>query len=159
MKKALGVLTLACLAAWAVAADGEGAPLKLSEQEKKLLDLVNLERKKKELAPLKPHPLLFKAARGHSENMAKQRKKAHDLDGKTAFDRMSAAGYKYEMGGENLAGGDTGVKAEEIVKAWMDSPSHRDNILYDKFTETGLGLAKDKDGHIYYTQTFAKPLE
>jgi uncharacterized protein YkwD len=141
-----------------MAAAGETAPLKVSEQEKKFLDLTNLERKKKDLPPLKANPLLFKAARAHSENMARQRKKDHNLDGKTPLDRMTAAGYKYETGAENLAGADTGITAEEVVKAWMDSESHRDNILYDKFTETGLGLAKDKDGHVYITQLFAKPL-
>ena len=43
------------------------------------------------------------------------------------------------------------------MKAWMESKGHRDNILNDVCTEIGLGIAKDKDGQVYYTQLFGKP--
>ena len=45
--------------------------------------------------PLKVNATLVKTARAHSENMAKQEKMAHQLDGKSVGDRTEAAGYDY----------------------------------------------------------------
>src|SRR5262245_30667066 len=71
---------------------GEPAEVKMSAQEKKLLELTNAERKKKDLPPLQPNALLAKIARAHSANMAQQQKMDHFLDGKSPADRVAAAG-------------------------------------------------------------------
>jgi uncharacterized protein YkwD len=131
------------------------AGFSLSKEEKQLLELINAERKKHDLAPLRPSPALFRVARAHSANMAKQGKMAHVLDDKTPYDRIKAVGYKYRFAGENIGRGD--VSLPEMVKAWMDSKVHRDNILHKEFTETGLGVASDAKKLVYYTQVFAKP--
>src|SRR5947209_4601329 len=122
-------LPAACvlLAGLALARAGEAPPLKMSEEEGKLLELVNAERKKEELAPLRPNPLVFKLGRDHSANMAKQEKMAHDLDDKTPFDRMKAAGYRYQRAAENIAGGSEGVPLTLFVENWMKSEGHRKN--------------------------------
>jgi uncharacterized protein YkwD len=149
------------LGSLAVRAGNEPAKSKfeLSAEEQQLLDLTNKERKKADLPPLRPSPLLFKVARAHSANMAKQGKLEHDLDGKTPFQRMKAAGYRYLRGGENIAMGDAkDVSLSEVVKGWMESKFHRENLLNPYYTETGLGRAVDNDGVAYYTQVFAKPL-
>jgi hypothetical protein len=96
--------------------------------ERKILELTNLERKNKELPALKPSPLLFKIAQAHSENMAKQGKMEHDLDGKTPGQRLREAGYRYKAAYENIAAGDPQVSIETLMKAWMESKGHRDNI-------------------------------
>ncbi len=150
----LGLVVCGC----ALATSRGGNPaFQMTDQEMKLLELTNLERKKKDLSPLKPSPLLFKVAKGHSENMAKQGKMEHELDGKTPFDRLRAGGYKYRKAGENIAAGDAEVPLEDLMKAWMESPKHRDNILLPDFTEIGLGIVKDKKGQVYYTQLFGRP--
>ena len=41
--------------------------------------------------------------------------------------------------------------AEEVVKGWMESPGHRENILTPGFTHIGIGY--DKNGN-YWTQQF-----
>ena len=128
-----------------------------TEAEKKIVELTNAERKKKELPALKPAPLLFKVARGHSENMAKQGKMEHNLDGKKPTDRMRAAGYPLGKGAENIGSGDPCVPLETLMEAWMESKGHRENILSTVYTEIGIGIAKDKDGQVYYTQVFGKP--
>jgi uncharacterized protein YkwD len=138
---------------------GEAVPLKVSEEELRLLELTNLERKKKELAPLRPNPHLFQLARGHSGNMARQGKMDHVLDGKTPFDRLRDSGYLFVKGAENIAAGDTTVSAADIMKAWMSSKDHRENILLPEYTEVGVGLARDPEGQVYYTQVFARPRE
>jgi uncharacterized protein YkwD len=128
---------------------------RLTEDEQRLLELTNQERKKHDVPPLGPNPTLFKVARGHSANMARQEKMKHELDGKNPYQRIKAAGYVYYTAGENIAKGE--VELEEIMKAWMESPTHRANILNAKFTELGLGLARTDEGMVYYTQVFGTP--
>ena len=127
--------------------------LKLSAVEQKVLDLTNAERKKKDLPPLKADPVLCEVARAHSANMAKQGAMKHDLDGKSPYDRIKAAGYRYAVAGENLAKGD--ANPDDVMEAWMDSKDHREHILSPKFDEIGIGLAADKR-EVYYTQVFGK---
>jgi uncharacterized protein YkwD len=129
--------------------------LKLSDDEQKLLELINDERKKVDLPPLKPDPLLFKAARDHAANMARQGKMKHELDSKSPFDRIKSTGYRYTIAGENIACGDDTLAA--VVKRWMESMPHKENILGRRYVETGLGLAKDEKGDIFYAQVFAAP--
>jgi uncharacterized protein YkwD len=135
---------------------GEAPSFKMTDEEAKLLELTNQERKKKELAPLRPNPVLFKLARDHSANMAKQGKMDHVLDGKTPFDRMKDANYSFQRGGENIAAGDATIELAQVMQSWMESKNHRENILGPEFTEIGLGVVR-KDGQAYYTQVFAKP--
>jgi uncharacterized protein YkwD len=154
----LFVLMLCLLAALATARaeePREKAKLKLSMEEQRLLELTNAERKKADLRPLAPNPVLFKVAREHSANMARQEKMAHELDGKNPYMRLKVAGYRYHYAGENVASGD--VDLEDVVKGWMASPPHRKNILSPNFTEIGLSLATSDKGEVYYTQVFASP--
>ena len=54
--------------------------------------------------------------------------------------------------GENLAFGyDT---ADEVVSAWMASPSHKDNILYPEFRTIALAIYKAEDGTYYSANEF-----
>jgi len=138
-----------------VRAQAPSAKFEMTKEEQKLLELTNAERKKKDLPPLKPSPLLFKVARAHSANMAKHGKMAHELDDKNPFQRIKEAGYKYAFAGENVAAGLDDL--EVVVKGWMDSEPHRKNILATQFTEIGLGIARDKKGEPYLTQVFGKP--
>ncbi len=137
----------------------EKPKLTMTKEEQTLLELLNKERVKKELPPLRPDPLLFEVARAHSANMAKQRKMEHILDGKNPGQRVLAAGYDYGKVAENIAvsEGPDAASLAMIVKGWMESKIHRENLLNDKLTETGLGIAKNNKGEVYYTQVFARP--
>lgn len=153
---AAGCLVCLGVVSPAVRSDEPASPkFQLDKLEKKLLELTNLARKNEELPPLKANPVLFKVARAHSANMAKQGKMEHDLDGKTPFQRLKAAGYQYALAGENIAKFDDSLEA--VVKGWMNSPLHRKNILHKGYTEIGLGIVADKDGSYYYTQVFGRP--
>ena len=55
------------------------------------------------------------------------------------------------QGGENLAYGFN--TAEEVVEAWMNSPTHRDNILYDEFTKVAISIYED-NGTCYWSQEY-----
>jgi uncharacterized protein YkwD len=145
----------ACCISPSAAQHKDQAAFRLSPEEQELLNLTNQERKNQKLPPLRPDPILFKVARGHSANMARQEKMAHELDNKKPRDRVKEAGYRYYFMGENVAYGE--VDLPEIMKGWMDSKKHRDNILNRTFTEIGLGLGRTDKGVVYYTQVFATP--
>lgn len=55
------------------------------------------------------------------------------------------------QGGENLAYGFD--NAEDVVDAWMDSPTHRDNILYDDFAKVAISIYEE-DGTYYWSQEY-----
>src|SRR5262245_49247941 len=99
----------ALLASWAVWASGAAAQgekkASLSEEEQRVLDLVNEARKEAKRPPLKVHPVLTEVARKHSANMAKRRQLEHKLDGKGAEDRLKDAGYRFLGYGENIYAG------------------------------------------------------
>lgn len=151
---------LVMLASPLVGADDpkEAPKLEMTKEEKTLLDLLNKERTNKDLPALRPHPLLFKAARAHAQNMAKQRKMEHDLDGKKPWERVEAAGYNWGKVSENIAMAEDGEPPlSAIVKEWMESKTHRENLLDSKVTETGLGIARNDKGELYYAQVLARP--
>jgi len=133
--------------------------LELTDDEKAIVELTNKERAKAGLPPLKADPILCKVARGHSANMAKQMKVDHVLDGKTPGNRTKDAGYRFEVCGENVGWGSKGWTAEQMMKWWMESKVHHENIVQKEFTEIGVGIAQTEDGKRYFTQLFAAPLK
>jgi uncharacterized protein YkwD len=72
-------------------------------------------------------------------------------DGTTFIARSHAAGYA-QPSGENIAWG-YGT-ADEVMDAWMASPSHRENILNCGAHSIGTGVAYGLNGLPYYTQVF-----
>ena len=127
----------------------------ISQAEKEVLDLTNQERTKEKLTPLKPHPLLFKAARDHTQNMAKQEKLDHVLDGVKPDERTAKVGYKSGWIGENIAAGQ-GFLPREVIKTWMESEGHRKNILTPEYVYIGIGAVRNAKGEYYYTQVFGR---
>lgn len=55
------------------------------------------------------------------------------------------------QGGENLAFGYD--NATDCVKAWMNSPTHRDNILYDEFEKVAISIYEE-DGICYWANQY-----
>jgi len=131
----------------------DSTKFEISEEEQKIIDLTNEERAKEKLPPLKANRVLFEAARKHSANMAKKREMKHELDGKNPAQRVKAAGYDYSWTGENIAMGEK-WSLEGLMKGWMESKGHRENILKDKYEEIGIGAVTNPQGETYYTQVF-----
>jgi uncharacterized protein YkwD len=110
------------------------------------LCLVNAERTQRGLRPLKANRRLARAATGHAGDMVRRNYFSHDsLSGASFVDRIRRTGYlsgpRAWIVGENLAwgSGDRSSPAA-IVRAWMNSPGHRANILQRRFRQVGLGL-------------------
>lgn len=125
--------------------------------------LVNVQRNSVGLKPLRLNPLLSTAAQAHSQDMALNDFFGHTgSSGSTADQRILAAGYNYMMVGENVAAGFS--TPESVVDAWMNSPSHRENILHPLLTEVGIGFysLENDPGNAnfrhYWTQDFGKPM-
>jgi uncharacterized protein YkwD len=132
--------------------------VEMTKEEKQLLELTNRERAKQKLPPLRANLVLFQVARRHSANMAKKSKMEHVLDGKNPAQRVLGAGYDYGKVAENIAMSDMpGAPLAAIMKGWMESKLHRDNLLSDRVSEIGLGIAKNDKGEYYYTQIVARP--
>ena len=121
-----------------------------------VVDLTNEERAEFSEAPLRRNSILDEAARQKAEHMAQKEYFAHYApDGTSPWFWFDQAGYVYAHAGENLAIHFT--DSEEVVEAWMDSPSHRENIVSGKFTEIGVGTAKGEfEGYetVYVVQLF-----
>jgi uncharacterized protein YkwD len=130
--------------------------LEISKVERELIELTNKERAKEKLPALEPNALLFKAARGHSAEMAKKGELEHTLDGKNVSDRADAVGYKFADIGENIAVTDNET-AVGIMRLWMGSEGHRANLLNKRFVHIGIGVMKNDKGETYYTQVFGAP--
>jgi uncharacterized protein YkwD len=111
-----------------------------------VLCLLNAERRSHGLKSLRENAKLRKAANGHSRNMVEQGFFDHvSPSGATMVDRVRKTGYMQPNRawslGENIAWG-TGYLAtpKSTVKAWMNSPGHRANILKGSFREIGIGI-------------------
>ena len=108
--------------------------------------LLNKERTARGLHKLRLNPRLSKAARAHSLDMvAKQYFDHVSQAGRDVVDRLTRTGYLGDaqswVVGENLAWGSGGRSTpRQIVKAWMGSPGHRQNILTGRFREIGIGV-------------------
>jgi len=114
------------------------------EYEAQMIELVNKERIKHGLKPLQFDTELVPVARAHSQDMFAKGYFAHDnLEGKDPFDRMRAAGIRFQSAGENLALAQTVEIAHVNL---MNSPGHRANILNPAFGRVGIGIL---DGGFY----------
>lgn len=112
--------------------------------ETKMLEMVNEERIKHGLKPLKADPELALVARAHSSDMFVRGYFAHqNPDGKSPFDRMRDANIQFNFAGENLALAQTLEIAHINL---MNSPGHRANILHPSFGRLGIGVL---DGGFY----------
>ncbi|MGW8250971.1 MAG: NBR1-Ig-like domain-containing protein [Anaerolineales bacterium] len=134
-----------------------------SSVEAQVLALINQMRSANGLNPLSQNGALSAAALVHSTDMACNNFVAHSgSDGSNWADRISAQGYQYATYPlENIYVGDPqfGGNAQGAVTWWMNSQVHRDNILNNQVTETGVGYVYDPNSEYggYYTMVFAQP--
>ncbi len=102
---------------------------------------------------------LASVAFGHASDMALHNYFEHlDLAGQSPADRVRAVGYPERLVGENIAYGPKSI--EEVVKGWLDSPGHCENIMDPRFAEMGIGYAIGRAGNqqrLYWVQVLAQP--
>lgn len=136
-------------------------------QARRVLELVNEVRARgarcggRAFGPVPPvrlSPTLAGAAQGHAADMAMHDYFEHqDLAGHSPADRVRATGYREKLVGENIAYGPR--SAEEVVRGWLDSPGHCENIMDPRFAEMGIANAPGRVSRhgLYWVQVLAAP--
>lgn len=124
-----------------------------------LVSLANEGREGGQLAPLAVNSLLIAAAQAKADDMAAKGYFSHTSpDGSEPWDWIAAAGYDYAHAGENLAVNFS--DSENVMRAWMESPTHRANVMSSRYTEIGIATAvgeyKGKQA-IFVVQMFGTP--
>jgi len=125
-----------------------------------VLNSTNLERQKYKLEPLKLNNLLSRSAQYKAEDIVNKDYWSHSSpEGQTPWDFIKHVGYEYSIAGENLAR--DYIDTNSLMKAWMKSPTHRENILNNNFTEIGIGITTGLQNGIHtiiIVQHFAAPI-
>jgi uncharacterized protein YkwD len=151
------LLATAAVVAVSTAATVSGALVQLESEElmPALLAAHNKERAQKKLPQLSIDLKLTAAARVHALDMAKNHFMAHEgSDESLPAARVKKQGYKYRSLGENVARGMNSV--ESVMKVWMESKQHRDNIL-GSYSDIGMAVARDDADKPYWCVEFGTP--
>lgn len=113
------------------------------------LQQLNTLRGQSHLRPLRVNARLTGAARAHACDNAAHGSFGHrGSDGSTLAQRLAQAGYPYRSAAENTGWGFR--SAASALGWWMRSPPHRANLMNPRLGEIGIGLARGKDGKLYW---------
>ena len=157
------ILLIALLCAFNRSAAQPSAPL-ANDVEARVAALTNDLRSKQGLQPLQVDARLTSAARAFAAYVAKTDNLDHVSDGSTPAERAAKHGYGYCVIAENLAyeynsaGFTTDGLAQNVVRGWSESPTHRANMLHADVTQIGVGIATAKSGEYYAVQMLGRPL-
>jgi uncharacterized protein YkwD len=143
---AAAVSVLVVLVAAPTATPGTSAKLdRRPSLEAAVIRALNDVRSTQGLQPLHSSPSLRTAARGHSRAMLDYGFFGHEsADGSAFSDRIrryytNHGWRKWSVGEALLASQGLSIDATAIVKAWLESPSHREIILSPTFRDAGIG--------------------
>ena len=107
-------------------------------------------------APVRYSDSLTRAAVIHAADMAQRASLDHaGSDGSNPGERLTRVGYRWQISGENLALGYDDVAT--VMRGWLDSPAHCENIMEPRFDEMGLAFAigPGPQAPVYWVQDFA----
>ncbi|EKD99747.1 MAG: hypothetical protein ACD_22C00184G0013 [uncultured bacterium] len=126
---------------------------------KQLYELTNSQRETAGLEPLRLNTALTAAAENKAKDMFKNNYWAHiSPTGTEPWDFILGANYDYSYAGENLAKNFS--NSRDVVDAWYNSPSHRENLLNKNYDEIGFAVVNGVlDGYetTLVVQMFGKP--
>lgn len=122
--------------------------------------LVDHERQAVGLATLAPSGQAAQAAQWHADDMAARGYFSHVAlfpapHGGSVGERLTATGYSWTLVGENIARGQDTPRS--VVKAWLASAGHCENLMRSGFTDAGYGVSTVGNGP-YWAQVFARPM-
>lgn len=125
---------------------------------KQIISLTNKERKRQGLPPLNLDPSLSLAAKNRAADMVTTGAFSHTVatttPGVNNWSFIKNTGYRYRNAGENLAKGQRNAKS--VVSQWMDSPTHKQNLMSPTYQDIGVAVMKGKDGKRYVVQYFGR---
>ena len=124
-----------------------------------MFELTNAERAKYNIGALSYNQKLQDAAYKKAQNMFNGNYWAHyGPGGETPWDFIISSGYSYEFAGENLA--KNFLSSQNVTDAWMNSETHKENILRKDFTEIGFAVVNgvlNGEQTTLVVQMFGKP--
>lgn len=89
------------------------------------------------VGPLTWQPILENAARRYAAELSQRNKLSHTgMNGSTMAQRLDEVRYPMRSAGENLASGPESL--DELMRLWLGSPGHCENLMAAEFTEAGL---------------------
>jgi uncharacterized protein YkwD len=136
----------------------EGEETEIERLEQATMVALNKERQVHDLPTLRADAVLGAIARTHAEDMVARDYFAHTSpEGVTYSDRLVQAGLAPLWYGENLIYGLRSLwrPAQAAVEWFMDSESHRKNILHESYTRVGVGVARLENGSLAFVLDFA----
>ena len=126
-----------------------------------ILSLTNEFRKQNGLNELKVNPLLNEIAKEKASDMLNKKYFAHNSpEGLTPWYWFIKNNYNYKYAGENLA--IDFIDSSQVVNAWLNSPSHRANLLNQNYEEVGIAVVSGNiEGYetTLVVQVFGTPKE
>lgn len=127
----------------------------ISTNEKIIFDLLNKARTNAGLPKLSADATLFKVARLKAQDMVKHSYFSHNSPTYgSPFKMMKTYGVSYKVAGENIAGNPS---LQDAVTAWLNSPTHKQNILSNSYNYIGIGVEKsDTYGYVISTMFIRK---
>jgi uncharacterized protein YkwD len=124
----------------------------LSGLDDEILKYTNQFRQSRGLSPLIMNDELCAIARKHSQDMASGRR-AFGHGGFDKREKQIEKLFDTDEVAENVAFGQN--TARDVVTQWKNSSGHRKNML-GKYKYIGIGIARDRQGHYYFTQIFTR---
>ncbi len=126
-----------------------------NSHEQKVFKLLNAERGRHGLQPLKNGGRIVKAARRHSKDMIEKDYFSHVApDGTNLATRLKRSGLiGWTSIGENIAGAST---VEIAFDLWMKSPGHYRNMMDPDFNHVGIGVIGGGPYGLMFTMDLAE---
>ena len=121
------------------------ACLPYNQQESYVYDQTNALRGSVGVAHVAPMDELTTRARTWARTLAARSQLAHS--------DLNQLGVRWTAAAENVG---VSSSAEDVYRLLINSPGHRQNMVNPKFTHTGVGTARGKDGRIYVVQLFIR---
>jgi uncharacterized protein YkwD len=137
----------------ALAAPGEQGAASAAEPASAIFLMINAARASEGAKALRADPRLARVAEEHAHAMRAARRIAHDLSDGNPAERVARAGIQARAAGENVAHAADALRAHRALWA---SPSHRENLLLERFSAVGVGVAEDEDGSVWVCEIFAE---
>ncbi len=153
-KKASKLKSQAATIATAASQTSVASNANLNGYESQVLALINSVRASNGLGPLAAVQSLTDVARSRSLDMLSKNYFSHySPEGKNVFNFLREAGIGYSYGGENLAHSypASAGSADAFMNAWLNSPTHRANLLRGEYTKVGIGFAENGDRRVVTT--------
>lgn len=128
--------------------------LELTSEEIEFLNLINANRKNQGLEELKIDNTIQNVARLKAQDLERNDYFSHQSPSYGNInDMLTSFGVSYIVAQENIAGNQNLVGA---VEAWMNSESHKSNILNNEFNYTGIAIVESKTYGKIFVEVFVK---